>query len=77
MGIVVIPKQILVVQCGHLAQPKAFWGTTNDGTHPPDLWIENFPSKGRIMMSQGVILVACWNCRENLSDIAKELPISD
>ena len=72
MGIQGIVQPVLVIQCGHLANPKAFWTTKNDGTEAPDLHYENFPNKGRIVMSNQTFFVSCWNCREGLDVLVRE-----
>ena len=72
MGILGIPKSVFVVQCGHCASAKAFWATRNDGTEPPDLFFENFPTKGRLVMTNQTFFIACWSCRESLDSIVSE-----
>jgi len=72
MGILVTKKPILVAQCGHALSAAAFWTTNNDGTMSPDLWFENFPTTGRMVMTNQIIYLACRSCRMQLDDFLKD-----
>ncbi len=72
MGIKGIPQEVFVIGCTHVSNATAFFCHQNDGTEPPDLWINNFPTKGRMIMTHNTICLACWACRESLDAIVKE-----
>lgn len=66
-----IGKPVLVIECGHCGGARAAWFAPGTGK-PPDLWFQNFPKNGRMMMSNNTILVACEKCQSQLTVIAKE-----
>lgn len=72
MGIMGIPEPVLICQCSHAPKARAFWTTKNDGSEPPDLFYTDFPTKGRIVMSNQTIFLACWACRDGLDVIVQE-----
>jgi hypothetical protein len=71
MGIL-LKKPILVAQCGHAFAGEAFWSTENTGGMAPDLWYENFPNSGRIVLTNQVVYVACRQCRNGLDEVIKD-----
>lgn len=71
MGILVT-KPVLVVQCSHCGNAKAFWSIQLDGSMPPDLWFENFPVNGRLLMTNQVIYLACSRCKNGLDQVYKD-----
>jgi hypothetical protein len=71
MGIVV-KKPILVAQCGHALSAEAFWTTDNGGQVAPDLWFQNFPTSGRMVMTNQIIYLACRSCANGLDEVVKD-----
>lgn len=62
---------VLVVECGHCSGARAHWWAPKPG-NPPDLWFENFPRKGRVMLANKTILLACAMCSRQLDVIRAE-----
>jgi hypothetical protein len=72
MGIMGIIKPLFVIQCSHCGDCKAFLLDQPDGSRPMDMMWENFPTKGRFVMTTETIFVACWACREGLDTMVTE-----
>ena len=72
MGISGIVERLQIVHCGHCGTAKAFWNGSNDGKNPPDLYYTDFPTKGRIMMLNKTLIVACFTCRDSLEVIREQ-----
>lgn len=68
-GDIVAP--VLVIECGHCGGARAHWHAPQPG-QPPDLWFERFPRSGRVMLSNGTVLVACQLCQGQLDVIRRE-----
>lgn len=66
-----ISKPVLVIECGHCGGARAFWFHVSPGK-PPDLWFQNFPKNGRVMLARETVLVACEKCQSQLDVIVKE-----
>jgi len=66
-----IGRPVLVVECGHCGGARAVWWNSKPG-NPPDLWFQNFPTSGRVMLSNKTILLACDRCKGQLDVIMAE-----
>jgi hypothetical protein len=71
MGILV-KKPILVAQCGHALNAEAFWTNDNTGQLAPDLWYENFPTTGRMLLTNQVLYLSCRQCQNGLDEIMRD-----
>jgi len=71
VNIVNIGMALLVVECGHCPGARAVWWDAKPG-EPPDLWFQNFPNTGRMMLSNKTILLACDRCKGQLDTIRKD-----
>lgn len=72
MGITGTIKPLFIIQCSHCANAKAFFLENPDGSKPVDMMWENFPSKGRYLLTKETMFLSCWACREGLDAMVQE-----